>query len=174
MKIFAVKIDTAEAEDKVKNLEQLLSQVGLNINTAKSKTTDTKTTADATIKEIKVKLDEVDRAVMTSKYVSFRTFTQITGLIRGLIHSFHGMLTPLQNALINALFACVEMLAAIATSQYSNPYTLAFAIATTAASVTLSIVGAAQVEQGMNEARQQTMTAQHLLNTVSSTIGGFL
>jgi hypothetical protein len=56
---------------------------------------------------------------------------------------------------------------AIAAAQYSNPWTLAWAITTTAAAITLSITGALLVQNRMGEAAQQLQQAQSLLNTVN-------
>ena len=89
----------------------------------------------------------------------------------GLISVFSSSLGPLKSAILNGILSACEALYAIASAQYSNPWTLAFAISTTAASITLSIVGAAQTEANMQDAQRSTQEAHTILNTAAS-IGG--
>lgn len=116
---------------------------------------------------------EVDHRVQESSFANYAMIHTTIGAFRGMISMFGDALSPIQQGIINAVLTVVDVTFAIATSQYSNPYTFWIGIAMSAAATTLSLAGAIMAEQGMDNARGALQTANQLVGTFGGMARGF-
>lgn len=126
------------------------------------------------ISRVEGERQKVEVAVTRTTQSSYGMFHAVTSSFQSMVGLFSDALTPLQQALLNAVFAAVDVMTAIATSQYTNPYTVAIGISMTIASAALGIAGAALAQQGMNAAKGSIDEAAHYFQAFGGMLGGFL
>jgi len=161
---FSLVIDTNDSEQAVEDLRKSIHETGDLLMDISIKTEDVEVKAIETTERIKDAVDQTTDYVLKSEFAAYRTMDRVLGTMHSLIGLFSTALDPVTQALLNGIFAAVEGLMAIASAQYSNPWTVAFAIATTAASITLNITGAALVQAKMDAAAGDLRQAQQILN----------
>lgn len=172
-RVEALKQDVAEAVPTVTELFALVKTLEARLAAVEGQVGKSVPTLTRTLEDVDLKRKEVDTSVQRSVSSDYAMLHSIVSAARGAVSVFSDILSPIQEALLNAMWTAVDVGIAIATAQYSNPYTFWIGVVMTAASTTLSIMGAIAIEQGMTTAHTELGNAQGMLNLVSGMVGGY-
>lgn len=162
--VFRVTLQTEDAEQNLENLHFHVERVGERLEETVAQTHATQEYAEQTVRVVEVQLQQTRENVSMTAFASVQILNNVMQTIRGFLSLLGDALDPAFQAILSGIMAAVQGLIAIASAMYSNPWTLAFAIATTIASVALNVSGGLAVAQGQQDAARNLQQAQRMLH----------